>query len=107
MKRSIIDGSREVLNFNRFYGNVNKASEIYVLGLFNDETDQLFKTYDKFAVKYIQEVETFHTFKPDSAKSLKSDEIVAPCILVYYHKDVITDGPRFVVLNNVKTNSNT
>lgn len=95
--------SKEVKSFNAFTSNIKRPTEIYVLGLFEDKTSNLFETYNLFSSKYSEDLKLFHTFEvADVLKYIKSDKVKAPCLLVFYHDIVyVKNEPKFRVFDKV------
>ena len=104
MLKSVSSSSVELDSFYKFKSKITRLGEIYVVGLFESENDELFKAYTAFSTKYSRDLEMFHTFKPkDFLNNLNSKRVRPPAIVVYYHEDVITeDKIPFSVLNEVK-----
>lgn len=77
----------EVNNYNQFYMHVKNPGDIYVLGFFNSEADELFEIFNMFAAKYSQNIKLFYTFKgKDFMKYFKKFPITIPSIIVYYNE---------------------
>jgi hypothetical protein len=80
----------KVENMKQFTAQLRKPFEIYTLGLFESENDELYKVYLNFTIKFSQELKAFYTFDQSDFKLNK------PSIVVYYHDIMVPKNqPKF------------
>ena len=83
--------SKEIKSFAEFKSYVKNPADNFVFGVFNSDSDKLFKSYLGFASKYLEDFQLFHSFEVSSFDiSLKLKNFKAPSIVVYYHDFVLT-----------------
>ena len=103
MRKARQPATKEVKTLKELNVHVKSPTEVYVLGVFESKNDDLFQTYHDFASDYPEDLKLFYTFNKDEfAKSLKSDKIKSPSILVIYHDLAVPKNePKFRVLDSV------
>jgi hypothetical protein len=103
MLKAQASASKEVKTFAQFDSNVKKATEVYVLGLFDSKENNLYQVYDLFAAKYSEDLKLFHTFDFDNfQKYFKSSKVKSQSILVYYHDLAVPQKePKYRVFDKV------
>ena len=100
--------SEEIDSYLRLQSKLTRKSEIYVLGIFDNKSQNIFVTFSAFKAKHSLNVELFHTFKPkDFLNALNKQQdslsykIESPSIVIFYHDDVITyDKKKFKHFDN-------
>lgn len=102
MVKSLKPSSKQVKSFAEFKSNVKNITENYVIGVFNDENDNLFDSYSKFSSKYRDDFKLFHTF--EHASFIKDTlKLKVPSIIVYYHDFALTNKEsNFKIFDKVR-----
>ncbi len=81
---------KKVENMKQFASQIRKPFEIYTLGVFENENDELYKVYLNFTIKFSQELKAFYSFGQSDFKFKK------PSIIVYYHDMMVPKNqPKF------------
>lgn len=98
--------SKEIKSYAEFKTYVKNPIDNYVIGVFNSENDNLFKSFLGFSSKYLEDFHLFHSFDVSSFEiSLKLKNFKAPSVIVYYHESVLTrKESNFRVFDDVSAN---
>jgi thiol-disulfide isomerase/thioredoxin len=105
-------GSKLVSSFVQFNSFIQKLTGTYILGLFPNEHDNLYKVYDQFSSKYPEDFGLFHSFDTNAfiplLEKYADHKIGVPSIFVFHHKMVaVKDEPIFKVFQQIDTAATT
>ena len=104
MKKSL-EPSKEIENFSEFKRKATNPTEHYIIGVFNDTEEELYKIFDQFSIKYPEDFRIFHTFQPSKfLESVKIKNLKVPAVIVYYHDYIVSrKESNFRVFDGVST----
>ena len=89
--RKSLTVSKEINTFDKFKRQVTSPTEHYIIGIFNNQDDDLYKAFETFTNKYPEDFNFFQTF--ESAQFLESTKLKnlkVPSIVVYYHDFIVS-----------------
>lgn len=86
-----LNPSKEIKTFAEFKKQIKNPTEHYVIGVFDNVDNNLYKSYEQFTYKYPEDFNFFHTLHSSIfIESVKLKNLKAPSILVYYHDSIVT-----------------
>ena len=107
MKKFTKMNSKEIKSFAEFKTFVNHPINNYVIGLFNNDKEDLYQSLIQFSSRYPDDFKLFHSFEiSDFEKSFRF-KVQRPAIVVYYHDAILTSKEsNFRVFNDVSRRKN-
>lgn len=103
MKKYTRSHSKEIKSFAEFKTYIKNPVEHFVIGLFNNNSENLYEAFLQFSSRYPDDFHMFHLFDiSDFEKSLKV-KIQRPSVIVYYHDSILTKyDSNFRIFSDVR-----
>ena len=102
MQKYIRSSSKEVKTLGEFKSYVTDPIGNYLIGLFNNQTENLFISYSEISSRFPEDFHLFHAFETADFEKKLNFKVQIPSVIVYYHDAVLsTKESNYRVFNKV------